>query len=78
MNQFLATRNMDSTGIGIPSVQFNHMLLKAFNDFTEQFEFLYNAQYPEPSRNAIEIAILKRKTLNNELEPAGNDINLCE
>lgn len=55
-----------------------HILLKAVNDCTEQFGFLYNAQYPETSKKAIENAILKRKTLNNELEPAVNDINLCE
>ena len=78
MNQFLATRNMDSTGIGIPSLQFNpdkhpHATLKAFNDFIEQFEFRYNAQYPEPSRSAIENAISKWKALNNEREPAEKD-----
>ena len=37
MNQFLATRNVDSTGIGKPSLQFNldkdpHATLKAFNE----------------------------------------------
>ena len=78
MNQFLATRNMDSTGIDIPSLQFNpdkhpHATLKAFNDFIEQFEFRYNAQYPEPSRSTIENAISKWKALNNEREPAEKD-----
>ena len=37
INQFLATRNMDSTGTGITSLQFNpdkhpHATLKAFNE----------------------------------------------
>ena len=40
MNQFLVTRNMDSTGIGIQSLQFSldkhpHATLKAFNDVIE-------------------------------------------
>ena len=47
MNQCLVKRNMDSTGIGIPSLQFNpnkhpHATLEAFNDFIEQFELDYN------------------------------------
>ena len=51
MNQFLATRNMNSTEAGISPLQFNpdkhpHATLKAFNDFIGQFEFRYNAQYP--------------------------------
>ena len=42
----LATRNMDSTAVGIPTLQFDpdrypHATLKAFNDFIEQFEFRY-------------------------------------
>ena len=49
MNQLLAKRNMDFTGSGIPSLQFNlnkhpRATLKAFNDFIKQFEFCYNAQ----------------------------------
>ena len=44
MNQFLPTRNMDSTRIDIPLLQFNldthqQAILKAFNDFIER---LYN------------------------------------
>ena len=79
MNQFLAMRNIDSTGIGIPSLQVNldkhpHATLKAFNDFIEQFDFYCNAQYPEPSRSAIENAISKWKALNNEREIAEKDI----
>ena len=54
---------MDSTGTGIPPLQFKHphATLKAFIDFIDQFEFRYNAQYPEPSRNAIDNANLKWK-----------------
>ena len=38
---------------GIPNLQFDpdkhpHATLKAFNDFVEQYEFRYKAQYPEP------------------------------
>ena len=52
-----------------------HVLLwKLSNDFTEQFEFCYSAQYPEPPRNAFENAILKWKALNNEREPAEKGI----
>ena len=70
---------MDSTGIGIPSLQFNpdkhpHATSKAFNDFIKQFEFCYNAQYPELSKNATENAIWKWKALNNKREIAEKDI----
>ena len=61
MNQLLAIKNMDSTGISIKSLKFNpdkhpHATLKAFNDFIEQFEFHYNEPYPGPPRNVIEDA----------------------
>ena len=54
------------TAAGIPTLQFDpdrypHATLKAFNDFIEQFKFRYNAQYPEPSKSAIDNAILKWK-----------------
>ena len=54
---------MDSTGTGMPPLQFKHphATLKAFIDFRDQFEFRYNAQYPEPSRNATENTISKWK-----------------
>ena len=71
---------MDSTAVGIPSLQFDpdkypHATLKAFNDFIEQFEFRYNAQYPEPSKNAIDNAILKWKVSNNNRELTEKDID---
>ena len=61
---FLATGNMDFPRIGIPSLQFNqhkqpHATLKALNDFLEQRQFRFNVQYPEPSCNSIEYAVLK-------------------
>ena len=79
MNQFLATRNKDSTRIAIPSLQCNldkhpHAAVKTFNNFVEQFEFRYNAQYPEPSRNALQNATSKWKALSNEREPAEKGI----
>ena len=82
-NQLLVTRIMDSAGIGIPSLQFNpdkhpHATLKAFNDFIEQFEFRYNAQYPEPSRSVMENAISKWKALNNEREPVEKHIKIMQ
>ena len=80
MNQFLTTRNMDSTGTGMPPLQFKHphATLKAFIDFIDQFEFRYNAQYPEPSRNAIDNANLKWKAWNKECEPTEKDIETVQ
>ena len=71
---------MDSTAFGIPSLQFDpdkypHATLKAFNDFIEQFEFRYNAQYLEPSKYAIDNAILKWKVSNNNRELTEKDID---
>ena len=71
---------MDSTAVGIPTLQFDpdrypHATLKAFNDFIEQFEFRYNAQYPEPSKSAIDNAILKWKA-SNDREIAEKDIEI--
>ena len=79
MNQFLITRNMDSTGICTLLLKFNpdkhpHVTSKAFNDFIEQFEFRYNAQCTELSRNVIENVILKWRALNNKHEPSEKDI----
>ena len=70
----LATRNMDSTTVVIPSLQFDpdkypHATLKAFNDFIEQF-----AQYPEPSKAAVDNAIAKWKASNSDRELSEKDI----
>lgn len=61
------------------STQINtHMLLwkfwKLWIDYKEQFGFSYNAQYPELSKNAIEITISKWKALNNKCKQAKKDI----
>lgn len=40
----------------------------------EQFEFRCNAQYSEPSRNAMENEISKCKASNNDREPAEKDV----
>ena len=71
---------MDSTAVGIPALQFDpdrypHATLKAFNDFIEQFKFHYNAQYPEPSKSAIDNAILKWKA-SNDREIAEKDTEI--
>ena len=71
---------MDSTAVGIPTLQFDpdrypHATLKSFNDFIDQFEFRYNAQYPEPSKSAIDNAILKWKA-SNDREIAEKDIEI--
>lgn len=55
---------MDSTGISMPSLQFSldkhpHATWKAFDDFIEQFELSYNAQYPKSCRSVIVSAISK-------------------
>ena len=83
MNQFLATSNTDFCGIGIPSVQYNqdkhpHSTLKAFNDFIGQFEFCYNAKYPQPSRNATENSISKWKASNSNYKPADEDVETIQ
>ena len=67
-----------STPTGITSLQFNpdkypHATLKAFNEFIEQYEFCYIAQYPVPPKNAIDNEIEKwqansrNKELTNEV-----------
>ena len=76
MSHFLATRNMDSTRIGIPSLKFNsdkqqHASSKAFNDFIEQSEFRYNAQYPDPSSNAK--CQCERELAEKDIETVRND-----
>ena len=59
---------------GIPNLQFDpdkhpHATLKSFNDFIEQYEFRYEAQYPEPPKNLLENAILKWKSENDDAQP---------
>ena len=54
----------DTTPRGIQNLQFNldqfpHATLKAFNEFNEQYEFRYEAQYLEPPKHAIETCITK-------------------
>ena len=72
----LATGNMDPTTVGIPSCyKYPHATLKAFNDFIEQFEFRYNAQYPEPSKAAVANAIAKWKASNSDRELSEKDID---
>ena len=60
---------------GIPNLQFDpdlhpHSTLKAFNDFVEQFEFRYEAQYPEPSKTVMDNAVLQWKSLHQDADPS--------
>ena len=59
---------------GLPSLQFDpdkhpHATLKAFNEFVEQYEFRYEAQYPEPPKNLLDNAILRWKTEHEGADP---------
>ena len=59
---------------GIPNLQFDpdkhpHATLKAFNDFIEQYEFRYEAQYPEPSKHILENAVTKWKSEHGDVNP---------
>ena len=63
---------------GIQNLQFNpnwfpHDTLKAFNEFIEQYEFRYEAQYPEPPKHAIDACITKWTTTTKK-EPAHTDV----
>ena len=56
--------NTATTPRGIKNLQrnperFPHATLKVFNKFIEQYEFRYEAQYPEPPKHAIEACITK-------------------
>ena len=55
----------------IPTLQFNpdkypHATLKAFNEFIQQYEYRYIAQYPEPPKNAIDNSIERWKMVNDK------------
>ena len=71
---------MDSSSPrGIPNLQFDpdrhpHSTLKAFNDFVEQFEFRYEAQYPEPSKNVLDNAVLQWKSEHADADPSAAEI----
>ena len=59
---------------GIPNLQFDpdlhpHSTLKAFNDFIEQYEFRYEAQYPQPTKNLLDNAVLQWKSEHADAEP---------
>ena len=59
---------------GVPNLQFDpdkhpHATLKAFNEFVDQYEFRYNAQYPEPPRHMRDNAILQWKSEHADAEP---------
>ena len=67
---------------GIPNLQFNqdrfpHTTLKAFNEFIEQYEFRYEAQYPEPPKHAIEACITKW-TATTKREPTYTDMEFIK
>ena len=67
-----------TTPHGMQNLQFNpdrftHATLKTFNKFTEQYEFRYEAQYPEPPKHAIETCITKWTAITKK-EPAHTDI----
>ena len=60
---------------GVPTLQFDpdahpHNTLKAFNEFVEQFEFRYDAQYPQPPKALKEEAIADWKAANGDADPS--------
>lgn len=64
---------------GIPSLQFDpdkypYATLKAFNDFIEQFEFRYEAQYPEPQKNILDNGVLQWKSEHENNDPTAAQI----
>ena len=71
-----------TTPRGIQNLQFNpdrfpHATLKASNEFIEQYEFGYEAQYPEPPKHAIEVCITKW-TATTKTEPTHTDIEFIK
>ena len=59
---------------GVPHLQFNpdkhpHATLKAFNEFVDQYDFRYEAQYPEPPKNILDNAVLRWKSENADAIP---------
>ena len=65
----------DNTPRGTVSLQFDpdlhpHTTLKAFNEFIEQFEFRYEAQFPQPSKTLKEAAIADWKENNDNADPS--------
>ena len=74
--------NNATTPCGIQNLQFNpdrfrHANLKAFNEFTDQQEFWYEAQYPEPPKHAIEACITKW-TPTTKKEPTYTDMEFIK
>ena len=67
---------------GVPVLTFNpddhpHSTLKAFNEFLEQYEFRYEAQYTEVPKHVLDNAIEKWKSENEnaaEVSVAHKDI----
>ena len=59
---------------GVHSLQFDpdkhpHCVLKSFNDFVDQYEFRYGAQFPVPPKHAIDNEIEVWKAAHNDAEP---------
>ena len=75
---------------GVPHLQFNpdkhpHATLKAFNEFVDQYDFRYEAQYPEPPKNILDNAVVRWKSENNDANPTAgqklairNDVVSCD
>ena len=58
---------------GVQKLQFNpdehpHSTLKAFDEFTEQYEFRYEAQFTEVPKHVMDNAIEKWKAANGNPE----------
>ena len=71
-----------TTPRGIQNLQFSpdrfpHATLKAFNEFIEQYEFRYEAQYPEPPKHANEACSTKWTATINE-EPIYTDMEFIK
>ena len=64
----------DETPRGVRSLHFDpdkhtHCVLKAFNEFVEQYEFRYKAQYPFPPKHAIDNEISVWKSDHEDANP---------
>ena len=57
----------DGTPRGVSGLAFDpdkhpHCVLKAFNSFVEQYEFRYDAQFPEVQKHVLDAGVEKLKS----------------
>ena len=70
----MATGN-EGTPRGVQALNFDpdkypHCVLKAFNEFVEQYSFRYDAQYPCPPKHAIYNEIVIWKSEHDNVDPS--------